>query len=248
MTTKSEPNAVADRRAVLKQIGMMGAGIVAGSILASRVASAAAHRRTPEQTSGPFYPVEDQDDKDADMTQVEGHSDQALGQRLLLRGTVIDASTGGAISGALVEFWQACATGRYSHPEDTNTAQLDPNFQYWAQVRSAATGEFSIKTIVPGAYPAEPTWMRPPHIHVKVTAAGYPSLTTQIYFKGNRYNREDKILQRLSPSDQALVIVDPVDSLIPGAGATATWSIYLSRFVGLNSLPHVEHIKTPEII
>jgi protocatechuate 3,4-dioxygenase, beta subunit len=247
MSKNLEFQEVINRREVLKQMGAMGAGVVAGSVVASRVASAATHAPTPPQTEGPFYPVADQPDKDADLTQVAGRSVEALGERLRLSGTVIDATTGRVIAGALVEFWQACATGRYNHPEDTNTAELDPNFQYWAQVRSASNGEFSIKTIVPGAYPAEPTWIRPPHIHVKVTAPGYPSLTTQIYFKGNPYNSRDRILQNLSPAQQAMVTLDLKEPLVQGGASTASWSIYLSRFRSIDSVQDGNQIETPEI-
>ncbi len=71
----------------------------------------------------------------------------------------------------MIELWQACASGRYNHPRDTNRAALDTNFQYWAQVRTDSGGNFSVKTIKPGAYPASPTWIRPPHIHIKVHKA-----------------------------------------------------------------------------
>ncbi|MCX6124444.1 MAG: twin-arginine translocation signal domain-containing protein, partial [Proteobacteria bacterium] len=155
------------RRDVLKKVGLFGAGALAGSILMSKAAEAAGVK-TPIQPEGPFYPVREQVDKDADMTKVLGRVTEAEGSQFVLSGKVVDASSGAVIPGAMVEFWQACATGRYNHPSDTNSAVLDPNFQYWSQVKTDNEGRFSIKTIVPGAYPASDDWIRPSHIHVKV--------------------------------------------------------------------------------
>lgn len=187
---------------------------------------------TPAQTEGPFYPVEDQIDKDADMTQVEGHEQRAEGEIFLLQGRVLNTVTGAPIEGALVEFWQACASGKYQHPNDPNPAALDPHFQYWAQVRTDAQGHFDLKTIIPGAYPAEDDWMRPPHIHVKVHARGFPSLTTQFYFAGHPLNDRDYLLQRLTPEQQRLVVPPRENGrlvnrwdifLLPRSRAGLTW-------------------------
>lgn len=224
------------RRDFISKISIAGAAMAVGSALKSTDAFAAIS--TPRQTEGPFYPVRDQVDKDADMTRLKGSTAVASGTEVLLNGKIVDGDTGALIPGALIEFWQACASGRYNHPRDPNPAPLDPNFQYWAQVRSGASGEFSVKTIKPGAYPASNDWMRPPHIHVKVHAAGYPSLTTQIYFSGEPLNDADAILGALSPADQGLVVIE-----FTASSATETlqgeWTVYLRR--------HRERITAPEI-
>ena len=229
-----------DRRAALKQAGIVGLG----AMFAATMAKAASHATTPAQTEGPFYPVRDQLDKDSDLTKVQGRSDEALGERVLLSGQVLDGTTGAPIAGALVEFWQACASGKYNHPEDPNDAPLDSNFQYWAQVHTDAAGRYSIKTIKPGAYPAEPGWVRPPHIHVKVHKAGYPALTTQLYFAGNEYNGADRILQALTPAQQSLVIVPFSQS---GATQIGDWNIYLAHFRGITGDDAVNSLATPEV-
>ena len=177
---------------------------------------------TPPQAEGPFYPVEDQIDKDADMTQREGHEQRAEGEIFFLQGRVINTVTGAPISGALVELWQACATGKYQHPDDPNPAALDPHFQYWVQVRTDAQGHFDVKTIIPGAYPADDDWMRPPHIHVKVHATGFPSLTTQFYFAGHPLNDRDFVLQRLTPEQRVLVMPPRNDGQL-----VTRWDIFL---------------------
>jgi protocatechuate 3,4-dioxygenase beta subunit len=201
-------NGELNRRAALLNLGKAGAGVFVASVVASKVSMALeSSLPTPAQVEGPFYPVKDQLDKDADMTRVKGRQGFAKGDVIKVLGEVIDVDSGQVIPGAVVEFWQACATGRYNHPRDPNTAVLDRDFQYWAQVQTDENGGFSIKTIVPGAYPAGNGWIRPPHIHVKVHVRGYPSLTTQLYFKDHPLNEKDLILQKLTPAQQDLVIL-----------------------------------------
>lgn len=230
---ESTINNIQSRREWLKNAGIMGASALASGVFVSSIAEAAAGRITPPQTEGPFYPVKDQVDKDADMTKVNGKTGVALGERITVRGQVVDAKSGKAVAGALVEFWQACATGRYDHPEDTNTtAALDPNFQYWSQVRTDSEGKFSVLTVKPGAYPADVDWMRPPHIHVKVHAAGYPSLTTQLYIKGEGLNSKDKILLNVPANLRDLVVVDFVAPGAGGVGRVGSWTIFIKTFSG----------------
>ena len=53
---------------------------------------------------------------------------RAKGQLLIVKGRVIDP-TGTPVAGADIEIWQANSVGRYAHPDDTNPAPLDPNFE-----------------------------------------------------------------------------------------------------------------------
>jgi len=160
---------------------------------------------TPQQTEGPFYPVQDQADKDVDLTLIEGKSEHAEGDVILVRGRVLDTNAN-TIPNAFVEIWQANKWGRYSHYKDPSNAPLDPNFQGWGQTRTDAEGNYGFKTIKPGAYPAGPGWTRPPHIHFKASADKFYPVTTQMYFPGEALNREDRILLNLSESDQRMVI------------------------------------------
>lgn len=147
---------------------------------------------TPPQAEGPFFPVKDQIDKDADMTQVIGRTEIADGEIVIINGTVVDKDQN-PVANVVIDAWQACATGKYNHPADPNTAELDPNFQYWAKMITNEQGVFKLKTIIPGAYPATSTWTRPPHIHFRFDAWG-TRLTTQMYFGGNSLNRSDRLL------------------------------------------------------
>lgn len=161
---------------------------------------------SPAQTEGPFYPIEEQLDKDTDLTWVEGRSGRATGDVAFVKGVVRDEQCR-PVEGVLVEIWQACATGKYNHVNDPNPAVLDTNFQYWGQALTRADGSYMFKTIVPGAYPADETWMRPPHIHFKLSKLGSFELITQMYWAGNPFNARDRILQALPAADRDKVVV-----------------------------------------
>lgn len=162
---------------------------------------------TPKQVEGPFYPIVDQVDKDGDLVYIKGSSTQALGEIVIVEGIVTDQHCA-PVKNALVEIWQACHTGRYNHEADPNTAELDPNFQYWGKAITDAKGFYRFRTIIPGAYPADTGWDRPPHIHFKISALRHRELITQMYFAGQELNSKDLILQDLSAADQDKVIVD----------------------------------------
>lgn len=164
---------------------------------------------TPPESEGPFYPRSPQKDLDFDLTVVDGVNKKAKGQIVFIQGHVVDENAQ-PIEGVTVDIWQANAAGRYRHPDDTNPAPLDPGFQGWAIVDSDKGGSFRFKTIVPGAYPVNEQWERPPHIHFKVSKKGYRQLTTQMYFPGNELNRSDWLLQRKSKPEQVLMIARKV--------------------------------------
>jgi protocatechuate 3,4-dioxygenase beta subunit len=204
--------------------GFLRTGAVASGALvlarpAGRALAAACGLATPTQTAGPFYPGEAEFHPDADLTRVAGSASRANGQVVYVRGRVQDRSCS-PVAGATVEIWQACASGRYDNPNDDNPAPLDPNFKYWGEASTGPDGAFVFKTIIPGAYPADTNWMRPPHIHFKVTRLGYKELITQMYFKGQALNDIDLILQAVPASQRPSVIVafepSPAD-LEPGS-------------------------------
>ncbi len=163
---------------------------------------------TPPQTEGPFHPG----NLDTDLTRKSPNGAKAKGQIIYLNGQVVDEQNQ-PVSNALVELWQAGDNGRYNHPTDPNPLPIDPNFQYWGRATTNARGQYQFKTIVPGHYPATDDWMRPAHIHFRVMRRGFHDLTTQMYFKANTASEQnlldkDAILQALSPTDQAKVVID----------------------------------------
>ena len=160
---------------------------------------------TASATKGPFYPIPDIDKQkyfDADLTRLDEKSPVADGEPIVVQGLVLDMDDR-PLESVIVEVWQACASGRYNHPQDRNDRPADPNFQYWAKMLTGADGAFAFRTIHPGKYPG-----RTPHIHYRVIAPKRPELVTQMYFESqNEYNKKDGIYMELKPEQRQAVTV-----------------------------------------
>lgn len=206
------------RRQILKMgTGLAGAALVMPSL--AQAVSNVCNDKTPEQTSGPFFPGESKFHVDNDLTRIAGSNKKALGQVVYIRGRVLNSQCLPVV-GANVEIWQACVSGKYNNPNDPNTAPLDPNFKYWGETYTDDNGTYEFKTIIPGAYPADVGWIRPPHVHFKISKLGYMELITQMYFGGQDLNDKDLILNTIPAKEKPSVIVDfkpsPID-LEPGS-------------------------------
>jgi len=186
-------------------------GSLAGTFSVLASPASAVFYPTPKEIEGPFYPVWVQKDKNFDLTRIMGKYGQASGKVIIIQGRVLD-SLGQPVEGALVDLWQANAAGRYRHPFDTSQAPLDPNFQGWAIVPSGKDGTFLFKTVYPGTYPASSTWIRPPHIHFKITKKGYNETVTQMYFPGHKLNDSDLLLQQKRQAEQKLMVASQIQN------------------------------------
>ena len=200
------------RRDVTKQIGIVtGLGLVGpGLAMATLV--------TPQQTEGPFHPIDKQADTDLDLTLIEGHSKVATGEMILVRGRVLDIE-GRPLNDALVDVWQANHFGRYSHPKDKNTAPLDPDFQGWGMITTDTDGRYEFKTIKPGPYPLSilggEGW-RCRHIHFKVSRSGSKELITQMYFYGDPLIEQDRQIAKVPEEHRHLLISNAVSDEVSG--------------------------------
>jgi len=147
----------------------------------------------------------------------------AIGERIIVHGRVLDENAR-AVSGVLIEVWQANAAGRYRHKRDGYLGPLDPNFGGCGRTISAEDGSYSLQTIKPGPYPwpnGVNDW-RPSHIHFSVFGSGFAQrLITQMYFEGDPLIHIDPIAnsipdkaalqQLIAPLDMAAAV--PMDSL-----------------------------------
>jgi len=110
-----------------------------------------------------------------------------IGPRILVHGRVLDECNR-PVPGALLEFWQANAGGRYRHKKETYLAAIDPNFGGVGRTITDENGYYWFKTIKPGPYPwpnGVNDW-RPAHIHFSVFGHGFAQrLITQMYFEGD---------------------------------------------------------------
>ena len=111
----------------------------------------------------------------------------AIGQRLIVYGRILDEN-GRGVPGALLEFWQANAGGRYRHHKEGYRAALDPNFGGCGRFITDAEGNYWFRTVKPGAYPwpnRTNDW-RPAHIHFSIFGHCFAQrLITQMYFEGD---------------------------------------------------------------
>jgi len=192
------------RRNFLKRSLALGALITSDWLVPSTVYSNC--NLTPRESSGPFYPLSYPLDQDNDLTYLKDKSQKAKGEIIYIKG-VVRGENCEPVSKATIEIWQACATGRYNHPEDRNPAELDPNFQYFGKAITNERGEYGFKTIKPGSYPASWFWTRPPHIHFTVRSSKYIELTTQMYFSDEPLNSKDRLLQNHSKEEQEKCVV-----------------------------------------
>jgi protocatechuate 3,4-dioxygenase beta subunit len=202
---------------------------IAGGGLAAAMAPAFGQqptfRSTNEQILGPFYPVRLPVDQDADLTVIAGMDARALGQVLYVSGRVTNR-LGEPVADAELEIWQANAAGRYNHPADQNPAPIDINFQGYAKIRTGPDGGYRIKTVKPGAYPAEPGWTRPPHIHFDVKGRA-SRLVTQMYFEGEDLNDKDRLLQGASRKEGLIAHYGTPSAQQEPNALVAVWNIVL---------------------
>jgi protocatechuate 3,4-dioxygenase, beta subunit len=140
---------------------------------------------TKTETTGPVFGHSLVSAADSDLT--AQHSDEPLGERIIVSGRVLDED-GRGVPESLVEVWQANAAGRYMHKVDQHGAPLDPNFSGCGRVITDAEGRYRFVSIKPGAYPwgnHHNAW-RPQHIHFSLFGAGLLTrLVTQMYFSGD---------------------------------------------------------------
>jgi protocatechuate 3,4-dioxygenase beta subunit len=125
---------------------------------------------TPAQTEGPYF-TRNSPERRSLLEPGMG------GTHLLVAGFVLSSACQ-LVAGALVDFWQCDAAGRYD-----NQGYTLRGHQFTDE-----SGRFELETIVPGLYPG-----RTRHIHVKVQAPNAPVLTTQLYFPDEPGNQRDGI-------------------------------------------------------
>lgn len=84
---------------------------------------------------------------------------------------------------AKIELWHCSSKGVYD-----NTSN---EFLYRGTTYSDDKGQYLFKTILPVPYDIGGGSFRPAHFHIMITAEGYQSLVTQLYFSGDTHLTED---------------------------------------------------------
>ena len=185
---------------------------------------------TPRQPAGPFYPVQLPLDDDNDLTLVRGSRNKALGRITDLFGQVVDPK-GSPLQQVRVEIWQCDAYGRYHHPRDKSSRAIDKNFQGFGHTITDENGFYRFRTIRPVPYPG-----RTPHIHLALYPVHGPSLTTQLYIKGEPRNAHDFLFNRIPKEQQQLVLAEFKQNPANEVELSARFNITIG---GVNTTPSV---------
>lgn len=121
------------------------------------------------------------------------------GSALRMTGIVSAADTCRRIRDAQIEIWQADASGRY------DLASAD--FHLRGRVTTNALGRYTFDTVVPGHYADQAR-----HIHFRVTAKGYETHVTQVFFAGDEREHSDTLVK----PDLVIQLGDAQDEARPG--------------------------------
>jgi protocatechuate 3,4-dioxygenase beta subunit len=152
--------------------------------------------QTLSEITGPIFGHEAVQPGDDDLTRNTGAGGEAMGERLIIVGRVLDEDAR-PVPNALIEIWQANAAGRYHHEVDQHNAPLDPNFIGAGRCLTDDKGAYRFLTIKPGAYPwlNHPNAWRPAHIHLSLFGPSFVTrLVTQFFFPGDPLIPLDPIL------------------------------------------------------
>ena len=106
----------------------------------------------------------------------EKFGEHISGQRIVIAGNVLNQDCD-PVSNAIVDVWQTDSNGNY-YFED---------FTLRGKITADKSGQYKIETIFPGKY-SEAGATRPAHIHLKISAPGLSSHTTQLYFEGDEHH------------------------------------------------------------
>jgi protocatechuate 3,4-dioxygenase alpha subunit len=165
---------------------------------------------TPSQTIGPFFK------HGLDWEGGENlFSASAPGRRIRVSGVVKD-SKGEAMPDALIEFWQADASGTLAPARPGASGGF-------GRVGTDKAGRYAINTVMPGQVPGADGRRQAPHILVVLFARGLlMQVVTRIYFDGEPSNAADPVLALCGSRGATLVARRDA-----GGADSYTWNVSL---------------------
>ncbi|WBX73636.1 hypothetical protein PG913_12525 [Tenacibaculum pacificus] len=178
-----------DRKKFLKNLGF---GLVATPIITSISCSSkddiiksttAACGVTKSDMLGPYYV--------SGSSQITNLNTQNFsGDKIIVSGKLYGGEDKSKpIANAMIEVWHADSDGIYHPVGDGNVSDYKADkITLRGFVNTNAEGDYIFESIRPGVYPG-----RPRHFHYKITANGYKTLVTQIYFKGDPTTADEDI-------------------------------------------------------
>jgi protocatechuate 3,4-dioxygenase alpha subunit len=170
---------------------------------------------TPPQTVGPFFHV-----GCSRLSRVDIASKDAPGVHLTVEGRILDGD-GTPVPDAMIEIWQADASGKYAHTQDKS---LDPKFKGYARAATDQSGRFRFTTIKPGPVAGPDGTTQVPHLAVSIFMRGLMKrLVSRIYFPDDPANANDPILKLVDPARRKTLIARKSEN----SGDTIHWDIIL---------------------
>ena len=152
-------------------------------------------KATGNSVLGPFF-------REERPTLPDGHDISAglPGARLSVHARVTDTE-GRPVPGALFDVWHSDAQGHY----DSDVAGLNGTAMR-GQFRPSDDGYVTFRSVAPASYPipsdrpvgdlmraSQRSVMRPAHVHVRIAAPGFSTLTTMVFRKGDPYLDSDPV-------------------------------------------------------
>lgn len=176
---------------------------------------------TPEHVEGPYY-------RPDAPSAVDIYPPDSAGSVLWFSGKVLDMYCK-PLAGALVEVWQADDEGNYDNDDPDNPPAPDC-FRCRGRLVSGADGTFNLRTVLPDNYAVptgegEPPWIRVKHIHFKLHASGFQSLTTEISLLPDKYRDADPLFN----PDLATLVVPRADKVGDKEECEAAFDFVLRR-------------------
>lgn len=175
--------------------------------------------QTLSEVTAPVFSAAELGPLDHDLIRNYAKTGLPIGERIIVHGYVRD-QLGRPVKNALVEVWQANASGRYRHKKDQYLGSLDPNFGGCGRMLTDEDGHYVFRTIRPGPYPWRNRindW-RPSHIHFAISGTGWlQRLITQMYFEGDPLIPTCPIIRTIPDEAQirGLIALQDVAQFVP---------------------------------
>jgi catechol 1,2-dioxygenase len=140
------------------------------------------------------------------------------GQHVVVSGRVIGGDQCEPLADAVVDVWQADASGQYDF-QDTPPPQSPDRYRLRGLMLTDRAGQYGFTTVVPGNYSVGTSDLRAKHIHYLIQRTGYEPLITQLYFEGDPQNARDPLVRQS--------LIKPVEA--SDAGRRMTFDLVLRR-------------------
>jgi protocatechuate 3,4-dioxygenase beta subunit len=170
--------------------------ILGVSMLVDAVDNVAGPGITDSTVLGPFYAGEQRELAQGDSILLR----EEEGEQLVMTGRV-SGPEGQPVANALIEVWQTAPNQLYDVQDKDQ-----PEGHLRASFRTDAAGRYRFQTILPVSYPIPDDGpagqllaalgrhpFRPAHVHFMISAPGYRTLVTHLFFEGDQYLESDAV-------------------------------------------------------